>query len=1306
MSIFTHTFPDYVKKQLELREEILTHGDTKKNRFDRHKAPGIPTLPAGAFYTNTIEKQCVLRLYSGVDLNDRGNDEILTTNEKNHWKREGLAANWILEGGIPLSDRADNLPAGPRSGFMSRATLDENGKPIQNEDGEIVDSKIGTSYGDPWTRSDAKEGYGIVPMPGIIDADIKTKSAYGSLREAKVNFVCHNTRQLEVLELLYMRPGYTLLLEWAWGPYIGNDGKKETQFPIINEFVTGKMKDNRGEVVQTTFSSLNDIVTKKIQDSSGNYDAMVGYCKNFEIKAREDGGYNCSTTIIAMGEILEALKGKRDFEPVKLNENEDEVLLDNFQIYLTALKQKMAGGKFPTQTDQDINWMEFTGAKDVADDFKKPDTGIPMAGASEHELTALDQAGRKILALPSLQLFERGKNVEPTEEEKEKLLETMSEAEILEDFAIPASEAYDALNSFYIHQGEPVSLLAQNDSTGEVESPQSKYNYVRWDLLVEILNNFVLESNEEDQVVKYSYRNNTESSNQDTNDYLEYSNYKFDPKTIIHLTSDWTGDTIPEEEVNAEDSNVEDNPGRGDTVSVDVESLIDGSMNPKICLLPHQFQPMYAKWEGKDYLFAETKFIHKDSRGVPQGTPTASEKSIGLVFLNLDYLLDKYKSMRFDDEGGDKEDWSIFKFLKEIWEEDITNSCAGTHKFVIHCPNNIARVIDISYGSDLDPDTLFNFKIQEKNAIVRDFNFHTTIDKKLSSTISIAAQSPTSISSLDQLSFAAFNKNIQNRFIKPESLSPEDIEKSLKKRQKLEKETNKLASEIYNHKRNMINGSEEAEKRTVSNAVSKCKKLEGNIIELTMTYSEQDEENGLISSDAAIYNDKLCVGSRKININMPKSSIIPLKFNAKMDGIGGIVIGNVFKVAPAKLPKGYRGKDIAFAVMSIGHKINNGQDWTTEIGGQLLLLDDPFTAGSTTFSLGSMGLTKDQAVDYAWNTHMVQHNISANMRYNNTTSPGIGDGTYSGAQGPDADWWTLISVVITEAHHHGVSETGGNVALFQQDCCDIAQSIFNRYQIDHLLNKTSTGVAMTDIDPSDLGGHSGTGLPELKYMPSFYGKTAVGDTLKSIMIAPNVAWDDADGVEQKGSGMAIAAYAVTYDPGFYGSTNPAGNNHLWSIISDKGSAYNALQSYYKNKGGISDKKLQRRIDLCMAALGDGTMMDDSRNFLGGRSEYRGTDINITSEHKNVTEAVLSGYDGTYGKWTMAELREVKVRDIATGNKFYYGYPHITNSTYPTWGIGLTAGPVPESIAKWVAVPGESSYNFIPLLMSGENLGVD
>ena len=73
--------------------------------------------------------------------------------------------------------------------------------------------------------------------------------------------------------------------------------------------------------------------------------------------------------------------------------------------------------------------------------------------------------------------------------------------------------------------------------------------------------------------------------------------------------------------------------------------------------------------------------------------------------------------------------------------------------------------------------------------------------------------------------------------------------------------------------------------------------------------------------------------------NPSVSAVIPLKFNAKLDGIGGITIGNLFKVDPTRLPKGYKAADIGFIVMGEQQQITAGQDWTTDMTGQLVLLD-------------------------------------------------------------------------------------------------------------------------------------------------------------------------------------------------------------------------------------------------------------------------------------------------------------------------------------------------------------------------------
>ena len=282
MSIFKESFPRFVRNQLNIREQIIASGEKGGQKSDN-------------FFTYSLNKQCTIRLSSGVNLND--NSEGLIPENKTFTKSQ-LAKKWVLQGGV-LWRRTPDITLN-RDGEPSFSNLQL--KNINSEVGGFAkpSTEGGTvgAYGNTAMASDAKDGFGIVPMPGIIGVDIKTKSAYGSLREAKINFVCHNQRQLQILELLYMRPGYTLLLEWGWSPYINNENKKVNQFPFINNF----------------FSPLNELadiekeIYNKKEETAGNYDALMGFVKNFEYTLRPDGGYDCMTEIVAKGEIIEGLK--------------------------------------------------------------------------------------------------------------------------------------------------------------------------------------------------------------------------------------------------------------------------------------------------------------------------------------------------------------------------------------------------------------------------------------------------------------------------------------------------------------------------------------------------------------------------------------------------------------------------------------------------------------------------------------------------------------------------------------------------------------------------------------------------------------------------------------------------------------------------------------------------------------------------------------------------------------------------------------------------------------------------------------
>ena len=921
MSIFTHTFPLYIKNQLNDRGNILAIGN-KKNTSRTSKTK---KYPAGAFFTNTIERQCVIRLCSGVDLNEIGEKNILKNKkERDNWVGVGLAKKWILEGGIPQENKNVLFP---RSGFTGN----------------------NTAYGDPMTRSDAGDGFGIVPMPGIIDASIKVKSAYGSLREAKVNFVCHNIRQLEILEALYMRPGYNLLLEYGWTPYIKTGLKtnittKDNEFPLLTEFFDGSK----------SISQLNEAILDRKIESGGNYDAHLGVCKNFEIKVREDGGYDCSTTIISMGEILEGLKGKRDFPPIQSDEDEDAKIYDNFEVYLMALQQKMkALGELKDFNDQSQIWKSIQTALGAL--------GLPyginhysseVANPFRHNISSeFKEAYESIFAKESsIQVYiqKHGKMnndipIQASEHESKVSTSSQLDGKVFGEFfqdaylkQVAHSQTMGLMDSFLIQKGEVLGFGNMGDEALGV----SQYDYIRWDFLAELLNEFIIEDatgttdgSIKRKLVRLSYLDESEESPDDTGQYLAYTNFYFEDPNL----------TIPVD-LRSIDEKGESGGSDKNIINVNMSTVLDGSMDPSICLFPHQITP-------------------NDPVKKPLGTlvlgrrenPTkinAHNRCIGLIYIGVDYLLNTYRNMRYSGNGKDNEDFSLLKFIQKIWEEDITGACANTHEFLFQMPNNVGRVIDMGYQGGLKKDDLYELKIQGNESIVRDFNFNTSIDKKLSSTISIAAQSPKNIKNIDQLSFAAFNKNIKNRFVETEK---PDLDITEKSRIKQELDVLSLASQLYHYKESMIsnssvnNESGEENAKTgqtinVSNAIKKSQLLTSKIIQLGMTYplkcpqvvNEKLKFDGCIDLQGKQHPAR---GQQRSDLTINRSSIIPLKFNAKMDGIGGIVIGNVFRLDPTRLPEGYKGDDVAFVVFGVNHKLTKGQDWTTELSGQLILLN-------------------------------------------------------------------------------------------------------------------------------------------------------------------------------------------------------------------------------------------------------------------------------------------------------------------------------------------------------------------------------
>ena len=142
--------------------------------------------------------------------------------------------------------------------------------------------------------------FGIVPPPGIIDASVQCLNR-GSIREATVNIKAQNKFQFELIELLYLRLGYSILLEWGWDKYYDNNGKIRTTGNTVAEDHWFQWGDKN-----TFYEVLKTIDTYRAK-YKGNYDGFLGKVVNFDWTLNNDATYDISLKLITVGDVIESL---------------------------------------------------------------------------------------------------------------------------------------------------------------------------------------------------------------------------------------------------------------------------------------------------------------------------------------------------------------------------------------------------------------------------------------------------------------------------------------------------------------------------------------------------------------------------------------------------------------------------------------------------------------------------------------------------------------------------------------------------------------------------------------------------------------------------------------------------------------------------------------------------------------------------------------------------------------------------------------------------------------------------------------
>jgi hypothetical protein len=256
--------PTWVLKQLETR--------SRKNTQDSRDNDNI------LFIAN---KTAWVRLVSSIN--------VQSEEDLNYFKRlvgqeyitdsTSLAKNFILFGG---TSKYLN-----KNSYQLRSGLGKDGAYGMLGDKEIQD-------------------FGYKPMPGITSVTIDTQGRLGSVRAATINFKCWDKDQLDIIDALYFKLGFTMFLEWGHTYFYSNPDSTKNKTP--DKIISTELYSIDPFQQNLTKEDINIKIAQNSRDTEGNYDAMLGMVTNFNFSYNQDGGYDCTLKLLGLGYLGDSIK--------------------------------------------------------------------------------------------------------------------------------------------------------------------------------------------------------------------------------------------------------------------------------------------------------------------------------------------------------------------------------------------------------------------------------------------------------------------------------------------------------------------------------------------------------------------------------------------------------------------------------------------------------------------------------------------------------------------------------------------------------------------------------------------------------------------------------------------------------------------------------------------------------------------------------------------------------------------------------------------------------------------------------------
>ena len=856
--------------QIKLRQQLL----------------GLKQLPSGGGASEVLAQQTNstpwIRAVSSVNITTEAKSRELT-GSPNYQGRE-LAKNFVLfNGTVSLLENFGVLIGEAQQRFS-----------VTNNNTIINNFAYGLGGIDQ----------GIVPMPGIESLSISTYNR-GSLRKAELKIKAHNKKQFAIIDSLYMRPGFTLLLEWGHTIYYidteikdGQSIKTSTpQYKKSANFNTDAfrniIKATPGNISIDQDRILSDIRAERAI-TNGNYDGFYGKITNFSWTYNIDGTYDITVSAISVGDVIESLNVNR----VEIDDKTKPVTSPTSNSKATTSSIYLNGTASNGQTfTKEFSLAEAKKYREYYTQIENLPTGAGSGGVVDQKVKAA--GGPKTLTPPP--------DIVASEEKSQTPLLSDKDKSVFNKFLY---ELYNTLS---------INLKSKGTNIASIQSPSSPIKNpptIKSISSPHTITSYNLGNDGKDLVgisTKVNLEKSSGISGENIGSVTRMS--KNFPFLYIKLGSllKFIQDNLLYYNTPKEKTDKVGTPCVTFDLTEDNYCFtfpFQYSLNPNVCVIPFKVfesndteikeKPELVYWEG--------------ILGTSFKTDSDFVGNVLNIHVNIHYISALLKSCTIDNS------LPLLRFLEALMA-DIQSSLGSVNKFTVsydHDTNKIKIHDDIPLNKDFlekkgikdTPESVAKFNILGlrneggnlfEGSFIKNIGLTTTITNALATMISIGAQAQTPSDITNATGFMKFNKGLVD------SIAP-----------------NKISAQVSNQPKDDPD-------KVLAKAYTKLK-AKGSIIYnlyregITPTSEMIDSQQTSASTIFRAISSKYSIDEENPT---PTQSFIPFDLNLEMDGFSGAKIYEKFTITTDILPPGYP-ETLNFVIKGLGHSISN-DSWTTNI---------------------------------------------------------------------------------------------------------------------------------------------------------------------------------------------------------------------------------------------------------------------------------------------------------------------------------------------------------------------------------------